>query len=58
MQPPAGIAEMAFELADHTGHRVGDERVAMGGVVAVDGGDQPGSSGLDEVSGVVPRLWR
>jgi hypothetical protein len=39
MEPPTAIAQVALELADHTGHGVGDERVAEAGVVAVDGGD-------------------
>jgi hypothetical protein len=49
MQPPASIAQIAFELPDHTGHGVGHERVAVVGVVAVDGSDQPSSGGLAQV---------
>src|SRR5215218_5414387 len=48
-RPPAGVAQVPLELADHTGHRVGDEWVAVGGVVAVDGGDQPGPGALAQV---------
>jgi hypothetical protein len=40
---------MAFQLADHTGHGVGQEWGAVAGVIAVDGGDQPGPGGLDEI---------
>jgi hypothetical protein len=58
VQPPAGVAQVAFELADHTGHGVGDEWAAVVGVVAVDGGDQSGPGGLAQVLGVDPRLWR
>ena len=54
MQPPAGIAQIAFEFPDHTGHSVGDERVGVAGVVAVDGRDQPGSGGLAQVLGSGP----
>jgi hypothetical protein len=49
VQPPAGIAQVAFELADHTGHGIGDERGAIAGVIAVDGGDQPGPGGLAQI---------
>ena len=49
MQPPAGIAQVAFELADHTGHRERDKRRTLGRVVAVDGGDQPGPGGLAQI---------
>src|SRR5215208_287764 len=45
---------MAFELPDHTSHGVGDERVAVAGVVAIDGGDQPGPGGLAQVLGSGP----
>ena len=58
MQPPAGVPQVAFELADHTGHGVGDERRPVAGVVAVDGGDQSGPGGLAQVLGVVLRLVR
>jgi hypothetical protein len=51
MQPPGGVAQVAFELADDTGHGVRDERAAVVGVVAVDGGDQPGPGGLGEILG-------
>jgi hypothetical protein len=54
MEPPAGVAQVAFELADHTGHGVGEERGAVAGVIAVDGGDRPGPIGLDQVLGAGP----
>ena len=49
MQPPAGVAQVAFELANHTGHRERDKRRTLGRVVAVDGGDQPGPGGLAQI---------
>jgi hypothetical protein len=54
MQPPAGVTQVALELTHHTCHRIGDERRAVGGVVAVDSGDQPGPSRLGEVLGSDP----
>jgi hypothetical protein len=54
MEPPAGVAQVAFELADHTGHGVGDEGGGVVGVIAVDGGDQPGPGALHQVLGAGP----
>ena len=51
MQPLAGVTKGAFELTDHTRHRVGDERGPVAGIIAIDGADQPGPGGLDEVLG-------
>jgi hypothetical protein len=58
MQPPAGVTQVALELADHTDHGVGDERVAVVGVVGVDGAISPARAVWRRSSGVVPRLVR
>jgi hypothetical protein len=46
--------KIAFEFADDTGHGVGHEWGAPVGVVAVDGGDQPGPGGLNKILGRGP----
>jgi hypothetical protein len=43
------VSQVALDLADHAGHRVGDERVAVVGVVAVDGRDQADPGRLAQV---------
>jgi hypothetical protein len=54
VDPPAGVAQVALELTDHAGHGVGDERVAVVGVVAVHGRDQADPGRLAEVLGAGP----
>jgi hypothetical protein len=54
VQSPAGVAQVAFELADHAGDRERHKPGPVGRVVAVDGGDQPGSGGLAQVLGGGP----
>jgi hypothetical protein len=49
MQPPAAVPEVAFELTHDTGDRERHEPSVVGWVVAVDGADQPGPGGLDEI---------
>ena len=58
VHPPAGVAQVALDLADHAGHGVGHERVAVVGVVAVDGRDQADPGRLAQVLGLAPRLLR
>jgi hypothetical protein len=58
MEPPAGIAQVAFEFADHTGHGVGEERGAVAGVVAVDGAITPARAVWTRSSALVLRLSR
>jgi hypothetical protein len=45
------VAEVALDLADHRRHRIGAERDAAVGVVAVDRLHQPDRGDLDEVVG-------
>ena len=54
MDPYGNRAPGPLELADHAGHGVGDERVAVVGVVAVHGRDQADPGRLAEVFGAGP----
>ena len=49
VQPPGGVAQISFQLADHAGDREGYEPALPGRVVAVDRGDQGGPGGLGQV---------
>jgi hypothetical protein len=49
MQPPAGVAEIALEFADHAGDRERDKAALSGRVIAVDRGDEGGPGGLGQV---------
>src|SRR5690348_13094075 len=49
MYRPAGVAEVALELAEDCGDRVARERVAALAVEAVDGLDQTQAGHLDEI---------
>jgi hypothetical protein len=49
MQPPAGVAQVAFKLADDAGNGEGHEGRPLGRVVAVDGRDQPRPDRLGEI---------